>query len=175
MRACMLVLLLVGCDDLLAPDGGGGIGLGGPDVVQQGQCPIGWIVVDPAEVDVNVRTYNLTGLVQSLELHTEPWQDIAPVCASDSRDQIQVLLERAGEPYAWLQSASDGPTNTGLSASTGVTFSVLGEAEPITFGTGDWFQGNWTVDGDNGVWTHTINGQARSGVDSLTLWVEVTL
>jgi len=74
-----------------------------------------------------------------------------------------------------LYSESDGVTNTGLPASTGVWFTAFGEAVPITFQAGDWFQGTWTVASDNGEWTHTINGQARSDAESLTLWVELSL
>lgn len=175
MRAWMLVLLLAGCDELLAPTGGGpGLGTGDPDDTGTiDSCPEGWTT--PLVAEVNVRNLNFSGKVEAAEVSTETYLNQAPVCISPEGDKVEVLLVVAGEPFAWLESYAEGPVNQGLADASGVRLDAFGAEVPVVFESSDWFQGTWVVTGNDGQWIHTINGDARADNETVNLWVEIEI
>lgn len=172
MRAILLLLLLTGCEDLLAPTDDTGLSVGGTgDSTGEGDCPANW--VEPSSVSVNVRNMALDTVSQAAAFLDEPYNDSAPACIANDGSKIRILLGVSGEPVAWFESSADNAVNSTLVDAAGVTVDVIGTDLENDFSQAAWASGTWVIDNQDPGWRHVVNGQGRNGLSSLVLFIEV--
>lgn len=125
---------------------------------------------------VSVRSLTINGSSEQAEVAATPWDDVPAVCVSTDGLRAQVLLEVAGEPFAWLRSYADQAGTLDLIGGTGAEVEAFGLEPPVTWSDGSWSSGRWSVINSDGTWTHALSANATSGSDRLNIeaYLEIT-
>lgn len=179
---CLLLLGTVGCDALLdtdsdrpgwQPDTSVDTDTD-TDTGTVAGCPAGLEPATSAEATFQILVVD--GQQQTARLLGQSYDGMPAACVSADGLETQLLIGLNGEPWAWLRSYADGPTNIALNTTTGVELEAFANDPPVTWTDGDWYQGTWQVAAEGSGWSHRINGAARSDqvVVSMQVEIEVT-
>lgn len=180
MRIACCLLLLTGCD-LLAEDtdivgwtpdrGDTGIDTDlDEDTTVRAECPDDLVAATRASVSVQVSVLDTRQI--SLLPGNTPHDGMPPVCVSRDGLRAQILLTAEDQPYAWMRSERSEVGSVALAGATGFEIEVFGDDQPITFGDGDWFEGNWLVNETRDGFIHNVNGTARRDTRSLSVIID---